>query len=348
MKIRNDLVAIKIGDKQYDFNNLILDAYLEKFVKAQLSKEINSVALDKDLKYCLLKFDKPFDNLQENTELHNQDFDICLVAGSKRSQTNTDNTIITQYNYETENWNVWDYDKNTAIDTYLSDYVGKKITAIGFNTYWINDKNFQVKYPVCAVLDTSNYNIYLQENQNFTVIRKDIITTDALFYSNNVNKVPAPLHLMPINNKAVIEPTTLEKQEGNIFYSRTGEDASHGILYSVGLSSFIDKIDKEFIIGQDVEVVQNGTKLAINNIENLLSKYKTYLASNLYPNSNLYPSKAEYEYLIVKYKVWQNILSGTYDNPIYTMTDTGYYYHEAIPIANLKGKLNLEINYERG
>ena len=39
MKIKNELLSIKIGNKHYDFNNLILDEYLSKFVKAQLEKE---------------------------------------------------------------------------------------------------------------------------------------------------------------------------------------------------------------------------------------------------------------------------------------------------------------------
>ena len=48
-----------------------------------------------------------------------------------------------------------------------------------------------------AVLDVSNYNIYLQENQELSVTRKDIITTDALFYSNDKTKIPGPVHLAP-------------------------------------------------------------------------------------------------------------------------------------------------------
>ena len=344
MKIRNDLVSIKIGDKQYDFNNLILDEYLRAFAESQLSTEkANQINNSKELTCLLIKFDTPLQNLNEKSVLVNENFDVCAFSKITTEQEASNNKITTQYKYEIDK--VLSYtSSNFAQPIDISEYYGKKITALGFNVF--RSKSTSIYTNVKAVLDTSNYNIYLQENQNFTITRKDIITADALFYSNDVNKVPAPLHLMPVNNKAVIEPNIIYNSDKTLWI--TGSDVSFSTIHSIGLSSFIDKIDKEFIIGQDVEIVENGTKLAINNIENLLSKYKTYLTSDLYLNSNLYPSKAEYEYLIVKYKVWQNILSGTYDNPVYTMTDTRYYYHEAIPIANLKGKLNLEINYERG
>ena len=59
MKIKNELVSIKMGDKQYDFNNLILDEYLKRFVKAQLNKNnITKANIERTLRYCLIKFDK--------------------------------------------------------------------------------------------------------------------------------------------------------------------------------------------------------------------------------------------------------------------------------------------------
>ena len=350
MKIKNDLVSIKIGNKKYDFHNLIFDEYLKTFAVEQMN--INNIRVIKNMKalrYLLVKFNTPIENITEKSLLKNEDFDICFVFGSTFSynQNTSDNSIITQYKYETDDsWNVWDYEKGTANNTYLNNYYGKKITAIGFNTYWTpstsNDN------PVKAFLNVSDYNIYLQKNQEFSVIRKDIITTDSLFYSNNKNKVPAPLHLMPNYNKAVITPTVLIKEEGNFTYYKSGIDESYGVIYSVGLSSFTDRIDKEFIIGENVEITQNGTGLEIEGIENYWSNENLlYPNSNLYPSSNLYPIKSNYKYIILKYKVWQNILSGTYENPVHTMTDTGYFYYQAIPIT-LNGELNLKIKYERG
>lgn len=346
MKIKNDLISIKIGKKQYDFHNLILDEYLKSFATEQLNIDnIKTFKSMKNLKYLLIKFDTPLENLNEKSILKNEDFDIALLYSSTISQITNENRIITQYTYQSSDIIIWDYNKedHSGQSPKIYEYAGKKITALGFNTYWATSLFYE--NPVKAVLDTSNYNIYIQENQNFTVIRKDIITTDALFYSNNMSKVPAPLHLMPVYNKAVITPNWLYNESGG---GIGGTDESYGIIYSIGLSSYIDRIDKEFVIGEDIEITQNGTELEIEGIENYLSNEKLlYPNSNLYPSSSLYPVKSNYKYIIIKYKVWQNILSGTYENPVRTMTDTGYFYYQAVPI-NKFGKLNLKIKYERG
>lgn len=346
MKIKNDLTTIKIGKKHYDFHNLILDEYLKTFANAQLNvNNVNNFNNIKNLEYLLIKFDTPFENLNEKSVIKNEDFDIALIFATSIIQNTNETSITTEYNYKTtSDVTILDYNKpNTEEKIYISDYTGKKITALGFNSYW-TPSNF-VENPVKAVLDTSNYNIYLQENQDFTVTRKDIITTDTLFYSNNKEKVPAPLHLMPVPNKAIITPTFLQKADSNARIY--GKDESYGIIYSVGLSSHIDSIDKEFLVGQDIEIIQDETELKINDIENRLSKYINFPNSNLYPHSGLYPTQSNYKYIIIKYKVWQEILSGRYEEPVYTMTDTGYYYYQAIP-ATISGKLNLTIKYERG
>ena len=344
MKIKNDLISIKIGKKHYDFNNMILDTYLKTFVSSQISIEnTNQTNNGKNLTCLLIKFDTPFENLNEKSMLVNEDFDVYAFGRVTSTQEVLENKIIVQYQYETDK--VLSYSSsNFSEQKDISEYYGKKITALGFNNF--GSKSTSIYTDVKAVLDMSNYNIYLQEKQDFVVTRRDIVTTDALFYSNNKSKVPGPLHLMPVFNKAVIEPNIIYDNTGN--YSITGADKSYGVIYSVGLSSFTDRIDKEFIIGEDVEVTQNGTELEIQSIENYLNNENLlYPNSNLYPSSNLYPIKSNYKYIILKYKVWQNILSGTYENPAYTMTDTGYFYYQAIPIDKF-GKLNFKIKYERG
>lgn len=345
MKIKNDLISIRIGNKHYDSHNLILDEYLKTFARAQLNEnDISKIINDKNLNYLLIKFDTPLQNINENSIIKNEDFDISLNFSCTSIQDISDNLITTQYQYKTRDIVIYKYHEDNSVNTSLIDeFNGKKITALGFNSYW-TPSTF-IENPVKAVLDTSNYNIYLQKNQEFSVTRKDIITTDTLFYSNNKEKVPAPLHLMPVPNKAVIPPAFVQDTNGNA--KILGEDKSYGIIYSVGLSSYTDSIDKEFIIGKDIEITQNETELQIQDINNLLSKYMNHPNHDLYPSSDLYPTQSNYKYLIIKYKVWQNILSGTYDEPIYTITDTGYYYYQAIPIT-LSGKLNLKIKYERG
>ena len=102
------------------------------------------------------------------------------------------------------------------------------------------------------------------------------------------------------------------------------------------------------MIGQDIQVEQNGTELNINGLENYLSTDSPLFPSNdIYPSSDLYPIESNYKYIIFKYKVWQMVHSGTYEETVSTPTDTGYYYYQAIPIDKF-GKSNLKIKYERG
>lgn len=343
MKIKNDLVSIKIGKKQYDFRNLILDTYLEKFALTQLDiTNAEKIGNRKSLTCLLLKFDTPFENLNENSLLVNEDFDVYVILDTSYVQEITNSTIIVQYSYNAKK--VLEYSSSGLSDNIdISNFWGRKITALGFNSTptTSNIWNTNVK----AVLDTSNYNIYLQENQDFVVTRKDIITTDALFYTNNKEKIAGPIHLAPFFNKAVITPNMLHDDTGNM--SITGDNTSYGLIYSIGLSSYIDRIDKEYVIGEDIEITQNGAELEIQGLTNEIKKELIFPNSNLYPSSNLYPLSSSYKYLIIKYKVWQKILSGTYENPVSTITDTGYFYLQALPL-NKQGKLNLKIKYERG
>lgn len=348
MKIKNEMVNLKNGQKQFSFNNLILDEYLKKFVIGQLDyNKINSYNTSKELKYCLLKFDTPIKTLSNSSILYNQDFDICFVGGCIYEQNINGNQIITDYSYDTK-WVVWDYKKNTASDNYISNYYGRKITAIGFNVTWMsyNEELGKYKFPVCAVLDTSNYNIYLQENQEISITRKDIITTDAIFYSNDKNKVPGPAHLIPFGIPQIINQPNLYNENKTSWV--TFNNNCYGILHSIGISSYSDYIDKEFIIGQDIEVENNGTELNIKGIKNYLStEHSFFCGDDIYSNTNLYPIKTNYKYIILKYKVWQMVARGNYNNYESIPTDTGYFYYQAIP-TNKFGKSNLKIKYERG
>lgn len=349
MKIKNEIISIKIGKKHYDFNNLILDEYLKRFVSSQLTlNNLNIYSTMKRLRYCLLKFDTPLKNISNSSEIKNQDFDICFVGGAIINQAIGENQIVAEYLYDT-NWNVWDYKKDTATDNYLSNYYGKKVTAIGFNVTWLPyDFNGEGgwKHPVCAVLDTSNYNIYLQENQDLSITRKDIITTDAIFYSNSKEKVAGPAHLAPAGLPEIIHQNRIYNNDKTAWSSY--EDNAYGILYSIGLSSYTDYIDEEFIIGTDVQVEQSANELKIKGIENYLSTDSSlFCGENVFPQTGLYPTKTNYKYVIFKYKVYQQVHSGTYEQVTEQSVDTGYFYHEAIPI-NKFGKSDFKITYERG
>ena len=69
---------------------------------------------------------------------------------------------------------------------------------------------------------------------------------------------------------------------------------------------------------------------------------KTFLSRFL----PFFTTRGNYKYYIIKYKVWQDFVSGTYNNYTLTPTDTNYYYHIAIPTSDI-GSKNIEIKYER-
>ena len=339
MKIKNDLISIKIGKKKYNFNNLILDSYIKEFVKSQLDKEYGN-ATDKSLDYLFIKFDNVIPNIAENSDLKAVDFDIALTNGTstKNQFINSEFNISIEYIYKTAKTDmVYDFINNES-KTFGEFFNNRKITAIGFG------KSYASTASIEAILDTSNYNLYLTENEDFYLLRRDIIITDALFYTNNIEKVKAPLHLLPIKNEAIIKPTELIREDGGALM--VGSNESFGILTSVGLSLNIDIINKEFVLGEDVEAIVNDTDIEIKDIKNYLFKSSLYPNQNVFCGTFLQPIEANYKYLILKYTVYQEILSGTYENPTWTITDTGSYYYQILPLF-LNGNLNLKIKYER-
>lgn len=353
MEVKNELVSLKIGNKQYDFKNLILDEYLKRFIYNQIDTTSRNILKNQNLlRILLLKFDTPFENLSEKSILYPTDFDISFVGKScKAIDTNVSENLITiKYTYATDDY-IYDYNKKEGGDLPLSDYYNKKIVAIGFATNWVHSTP---NNKICAVLDTSNYNIYLQANQKLECTRKDTISTDALFWSND-KRIKGPVHLCPTGGEPLLyqDPYPGFREEDKKIFNARSALPTKGVLYSIGLSSYIDYIDKEFVIGKDVIAVQNGTELSIQSINNDYNFEKELHPHNsIYPSSNLYPIKSNYKYVILKYKVYQEIEKGVYgeDNTLdfeYIQTDTKSYYYQAIPIDKF-GETNFKIKYERG
>lgn len=339
MKIKNELVRIATGNKKYDFNNMILNEYLCRFINAQLDEnKLDYSSYNKKLEYCLLKFEKSFENLQENMELKNSDFDICLFQAREHNQIINDNAVTIEYSYDTS----YIYDYNNNDDNSIENYYGKKITAIGFNT--ISQKDSLL--PVCAILDTTNYNIYIQKNQDLSITRRDVISTDAIFYSNDKNRVPGPVHLAPYGVSQIIQQGRTYDGSGSNWHAF--HDVCYGVLYSIGLSSYSNYIDKELIIGKNIEAEANRNELNLKGIENYISTDGSLFPSgDIYPSVSVFPVKTNYKYVIFKYKIWQLVHSDTHDNVAAKPTDTRLYYYQAIPIDKF-GKMNLKIKYERG
>lgn len=295
MKIKNDSVRIQIGNKKYDFHNLILNEYIKRLINKQLSKEsATNLTLTEStiLTYLLLKLDTPINNLTQDSSITNYNFDIAIVHGASKHQNISEKQVVMQYDY---NVLINDYvidlnlvqqgKKSPETIKYLSDFYDRKITAIGFTTHWYPYK----EVPVCAVLDTSNYSIFLERNQDLTISRKDIITTDAEFSTNNKEKVKGPAHLSPLGLPQIIyQPSivqTLKDDEGNDYIKKHEfYDYAKGVLTSVGLSQNPNYIEKEYKIGEDIQAVNNETEIVINGIINDEKE-----EGNVYPSDELFP-----------------------------------------------------------
>lgn len=319
MKIKNDFVSIRIGEKHYDFKNLIMDSYLERIIKRQLNEtNYTKNYCDTALRYCLLKFDEPLE-FEANSDIRNINFDLAIISVASFQQNIAPMQISVKTFYDVTSGYLYDY-ASRRTDVKISDYYGRKITAIGFNSGIGNDTGWANPWPVCAILDTSNYNLYLQENQDFVITRKDTISSDATFWASD-SKIKGPLHLVPwgekINNKE-----------------------HYGVLYSVGFGYNKNKIYEEKIIGNEATAIQEKNRLQIEPLSNYKEIVKPiFLNRLLFAFNKLFPLKIDYKYIILKYKVWK------LENNI--PTDTGIYYLHSLPIEKY-GEGNLIIKYERG
>ena len=314
MKIINDIVTIKIGNKIYNYKNMILNEYLNKFVENQCCyrvKENHGMALI----YIYLKLKTPIKNdINAESKIKIGEFDIYSYSRAKYRQVISEQQINIYYDYIFKSYDI-------------ENYFGNKIMAIGFST------DFSKESYVDAILDTSNYNIYIEKNQEISISRKDVITTDTLFYTNRKDLIKGPVHLCP----AGIE---------EIFKTKIYQNKAHARLYSIGLSSYPNYIDKEYIIGTDIEMKANNNEIDIIGLENYFNNnIPVYLNNMLYAGNELYPIKTNYKYVIFKYLVYQQ----EYIDESTELTDdfdTDCFYYQTIPI-NKFGKTNLKIKYER-
>lgn len=328
MKVKNEHVKLKIGEKQYVFHNLILDAYIKKFIDFQLLNDyslLNALKYSRSLSYILLKLDTPIE-FNEKSNLQNTDFDIAILFESKKiTQNFSSNRVITEYLYDSvKELNVLDY--SDYMTKKISEFDNRQITAIAFNTYWRPDTDI---LPVCSVIDTSNYNLYLLKDQKITLNRRDIIETDGIFKSD-LKAVNFPLHLSPLG---------FEEKVNDLVSDNHGK--AYGMLKSIGLSSNDDlNIEKEFDIEEIGYSIIDNT-IEFNEIDNYLSIEKLLPKNNLFPFSNLYPLESQYKYVVFKYAIVQSDLIENTNYPI----ERGYYYI-AYPVSKY-GKSKVKLKYER-
>ena len=333
MKIKNEKIVIRCGNKKVELTNLILNCYLNQFANAQISLvKATQTAYQKNLKYCLLKFDKEIE-FDKTSLIPNEKFDVCLMSDEIIKQEGNEKKVIIQYDYLfNSNSFLFDY-SDLESNRLISNYYGKKITAIGFNSDWTPTVGGQFT-GVCAIVDVSNYNLYLQEGQEFSVTRKDVISTDIEFHSP-FNEVKYPVHLAPAN----IQNLYLPKLESYEYW----DTVAYPILYSVGYGN--DKIEmmEEHVIENDEAFLKaENNKLYINNIKIYESVSNIFLPQFL----PFCATRSNYKYIILKYKIYQRLNNNSGSDIITTTIDSGYYYQCVMPITEY-GQKSIVISYER-
>lgn len=247
MKIKNESVTIKIGREQKTFQNLILNDYIDLYADSFLSFK------DKFLAYCFIKLDTLQEITPESTQM---EYDLVLENYLRDfEEIYTENTIINKYNYK------------NVVENKVGNLNGHKITGIGFGLWDIETDN----YKLYAFLDVSSYNVVIQNNQSVSVSRIDKVTSDLKFYCDD-NSIKYPLHL-----------TT----KGKIEFKANDYDTVFPKLYSIGLGTLYNQMEKEILI-KDLDFKKES--LGVLRITGA-KDYASYPSYNTFPNPNLYPGR---------------------------------------------------------
>lgn len=311
MKIENEEISIRIGNKIKTFKNLILNSYLDLFADSFLDFK------EKNLPYCLVNFTKNNVGINENST--NMQYDTILEADfASNIEVLTGSNIINKYFYK---------DPAAGMD-YLEDFKGQAIKELGFAN-WDNTKQDYVLY---AFLDVSKYEITIQENEPIIISRVDKISSDMQFWANNP-KLKAPYHL---TGRGLIEIVGMEYQ------------TTISKLYSVGFGVLPYSFIKEYL-AEDL-TIQKGTTGIINISEDFynLKNNDLYPSDDLYPKEDLYPQTPTANLLIYKFKMYKKVYPNP-ESDDYELEDTGMYYSQFRKFEKSEyGKFNLSIKYERG
>lgn len=295
MKIKNEYIKIKTN-QEVVLHNYIYDEYLKIFSKSQIEDDEDKLYVlnhKKTMSSCYIKFENNFEDITNKTI---NDFDIRI--SSVQMEVNGSNQNVNAiYTYSTKN-GIYDITAKKNVDN-LNNYAGKKITALGFG----NEE-------ILVCVDTSNYSIYVINDEELSISRKDIISSDAI-----CDGAEYPIHLAPI-----FEYTTYTSASGKY------KSPIYAKLYSIGLGQSIGNISEEYIIGKDIDIkeesdttfgfnLRKGNEQSVfprNNLHCGSGKYplplyvrkELYSRINLYSLNSLYPLASNYKYIIYNYEMY--------------------------------------------
>lgn len=311
MKVRNEYVEIKVGNKTFRHENMILNEYLYKLFDSQLD-------INHDICYinnCYLRLDTPIPNVDYDSIISKTEFEvqmgIALNSGmfskiSNRSQ----NTI--KINYQFDNSSVIIIDGEYVEGSVLNKFANRKIMGIGFGSDYSNN--------ILAYLDTSNMNIVINYDEEISIIRVDSMQSDGV-----CDGIDYPLHLV---NDFAHKDVELNDIDLLNYYTMAQ-------LYSVGFGNIMGSMEEEYLI-EDVQTERTDNSITFNVVRD--KNIGKYPSNNLFPG--FYPTKDNSKYLIFKYRLYKR---NKENNNYYYLND---YYTMSMPNETF-GDLNIKLKIER-
>jgi len=266
MKINNEFVEVKIGNRKFTRKNMILN----RFLKETFGSQMGTVYRSPYIIQCYIKLNTPLENVTYDSDLRATDFDLTLFGRNK------DRKIITNRNSAKViidfNDNSYFY-QNKRYDGKSLDIVdGQKIVGIGFGYFGY----------CLAYVDTSNMNIIINSKERLAVTRVDNFQSDGV-----CTGIDFPLHLINGIAKYELEFDTTSKHK-------------EAQLYSIGFGNVEGLMEEEYLI-EDVEIDRDDYSITFNIPRT--QKNGAYPSENL--RLGFYPVKDNSKYLIFKYRLFK-------------------------------------------
>lgn len=312
MKVRNEYVQIKIGNRVVTHKNMILDEYLKRIFNSQID-EVHDKAY---IEQCYLKFDEPLE-VDYDSVVYPSEFDLTMQnhqynGNFDRKVTLTNNSVKINYTFDNNS----DFIAGTTYGgvEVLNAFINRKIVGIGFG---IDNSS-----PIFAYLDTSNMNLRLNSSEHLSITRVDTIASDGI-----CDGIEYPLHL--VNDLAFKDPSTV------VIQGQTYTRYVKANLYSIGFGNVKGIMEDEYVINNSFIKNRDDNSITFNVERN--KSVGIYPSNNL--NTGFIPLKDNSKYLIFKYR-------------LYKVTDTGWvdltddYYTMSMPNETF-GDLDVKLKIER-
>lgn len=265
MKIKNQLVRFKIGDREYNFANLILDNYINLFANSFVKFK------NKNLNFCLVNFTKNNNITQSSTSMQ---YDVILLENTSLStEYLSQSSIVNKYYYD---------DEYILSPKKMLDFEGQPIKEVGFAKY----DEMSGQYILYAYLNVENYNLVPQSSQPIIITRIDKIESDMNLIVNN-STLKTPYHLSRDGILVGTEAVLVSE------------------LYSVGFGPTPNIITKEYLTNDLNISIEGGQINFNNDFQAYYNSGTLFAREDLWASNDLYAKKATETYLIYKFKIYR-------------------------------------------